>query len=168
MRKTITAVAWLAVLAVIGYLLFAPPVAPDVRLQRLSGEPVPLSEHRGEVVLVNFWSPECPPCIQEIPDLKEFQERYSDRDFTIVGVGVHFDKLGKGVTEADIQRIREADQRFDFNYPLYVDDGSVQKGFGGLTGVPEHVLLDRQGRIVHRMIGALRPEAMAEQVEKHL
>lgn len=168
MRKTLVAVAWLAVLGAIGYLLFAPPAAPDVRLQRLDGETVPLSDYRGQVVLVNFWSPECPPCIREIPDLKEFQERFAEDEFTILGVGVHFDELGKGVTDADIRRIRQAAQRYELNYPVLVDPGAVQAGFGGLTGVPEHILLDRQGRVVHRMIGALRPEAMATQVEKHL
>jgi thiol-disulfide isomerase/thioredoxin len=129
---------------------------------------VPLSEYRGQVVLINFWSPECPPCIREIPDLKDLQKRFSDRDFTILGVGVHFDELGKGVTEEDIRRIRRTRQRFDFNFPIFTDDGNVQAGFGGLSGVPEHVLVNRHGRVVHRMIGALRPEAMARQVEKQL
>src|SRR3989449_3489443 len=53
--------------------------APEFRLKDLKGQDVSLSQHRGKVVLVNFWATWCTPCRIEIPWLIELQEKYSSR-----------------------------------------------------------------------------------------
>ena len=60
--------------------------APDFTLQTFEGEPFTLSDHRGEVVVVNFWGSWCEPCIREMPAFQEVYETSGD-DVAFVGVG---------------------------------------------------------------------------------
>jgi cytochrome c biogenesis protein CcmG/thiol:disulfide interchange protein DsbE len=61
--------------------------APDFTLQTHDGEPFVLSEHRGEVVVVNFWGSWCEPCRKEMPALQSAWEDHQDDDIVFVGVG---------------------------------------------------------------------------------
>ena len=64
------------------------PAAPDVTFKDLDGERRPLSSLKGKVVVVNFWATWCDPCREEIPWLIEFQQKYADKGFTLVGVAM--------------------------------------------------------------------------------
>jgi thiol-disulfide isomerase/thioredoxin len=85
-------------LAATAALLFCTPMlaagtlqgtaAPDFALGGLSGPNMRLSEHRGEVVMLNFWATWCGPCRQEMPLLEEIHGRYRDAGFTVIGVNV--------------------------------------------------------------------------------
>lgn len=68
---------------------------PDVTFSELQGGDLPLASLEGKVVLVNFWATWCEPCREEIPWLIEFQDKYANRGFTILGVAM--DTEGKSV-----------------------------------------------------------------------
>lgn len=57
-------------------------------MKDLEGRDVTLGQFRGKVVLVNFWATWCGPCRIEIPWLMEFQQKYSSRGFTVLGVAM--------------------------------------------------------------------------------
>ena len=65
--------------------------APDFALKMPNGENSRLSEHRGEVVMINFWASWCAPCRQEMPLLEELYTQYQPLGFTILGVNVEAD-----------------------------------------------------------------------------
>ena len=46
-------------------------LAPDFELESLAGGKVSLSQYRGKVVILNFWTKTCPPCLEEMPSLVE-------------------------------------------------------------------------------------------------
>ena len=58
------------------------------QLTDLDGNPIRLSDLRGKGVWVNFWATWCPPCQQELPILRELQERYRDAGLEVVAVSV--------------------------------------------------------------------------------
>ena len=68
----------------------------DFTLSALDGSRWSLAEHRGKVVLVNFWATWCPPCRIETPDLVDTHKALNDRGFTVVGVSLDEDATGSG------------------------------------------------------------------------
>ena len=54
--------------------------APDLELSNLEGKKIKLSDYRGKVVVLNFWSKSCPPCLEEMPSLASLAHSLSHRD----------------------------------------------------------------------------------------
>jgi thiol-disulfide isomerase/thioredoxin len=77
------------------------PAAPEVTFKDLDGKDVTLASLKGKVVVVNFWATWCDPCREEIPWLIEFQQKYADKGFTLLGVAM--DEEGKPVVQPFVQ-----------------------------------------------------------------
>ena len=114
------------------------PVAPAVSLPRLEGGArAALADYRGTVVVLNYWASWCTPCRQESPLLERWQRRLAKRGGTVLGV----DSLD--VTADARAFVRE----FGLTYPMLRDrDGETQRRFG-VSGYPETLIVDRDGRI---------------------
>jgi len=114
------------------------PAAPAVSLPRLEGGArAALADYRGTVVVLNYWASWCTPCRQESPLLERWQRRLAKRGGTVVGI----DSLD--VTADARAFVRE----FGLTYPMLRDrDGETQRRFG-VSGYPETLIVDRDGRI---------------------
>lgn len=123
--------------------------APNFELETMEGDTFELADHRGRVVVVNFWATWCAPCLEEIPTFVEMQEEYGDRGLQFVGVSL--DQQGFEV-------VRPFARKMEINYPLVVDDGSLAKRFGGLQGVPTTYVVGTDGRIRNRIEGITTEE----------
>lgn len=104
-----------------------------------------MAEYRGNVVLVDFWATWCPPCIAEIPELKEIYEDYKEDGFLIVGMTV--DEGRKSAVAGKVEP-------FELPYPVGLADRSAREAFGGIRVVPTKFLLDRDGVIRETFVGA--------------
>ncbi len=63
--------------------------APIVMTQTVEGAVWSLEDYRGKVVLIHFWAVWCPPCVQEVPALKELYIKYKDHpDFILIGASL--------------------------------------------------------------------------------
>jgi peroxiredoxin len=78
---------------------------PDFTVTLLTGESLTLSDLRGKVVLVDFWSTNCAPCVKEIPAIKNVYTQYHPQGFEIIGISLDVDleKLTAFVRENDMQ-----------------------------------------------------------------
>ena len=114
------------------------PVAPALSLPRLEGgASAALADYRGTVVVLNYWASWCTPCRRESPLLERWQRRLAKRGGTVLGV----DSLD--VTADARAFVRE----FGLTYPMLRDrDGETQRRFG-VSGFPETLIVDRDGRI---------------------
>jgi cytochrome c biogenesis protein CcmG/thiol:disulfide interchange protein DsbE len=119
--------------------------APDFTLPTLTEQPVSLRNYRGNVVIVNFWATWCPPCIEEIPSLKEFAERLRGLRVTIIGVSVDQDSaaLERFVTRAQLP------------FPIARDPNQAVASRYGTFKFPESYVIDSEGRIAKKIIGAI-------------
>ena len=116
--------------------------APDFTLKTHGGGNLRLSEHRGEVILLNFWASWCGPCRQEMPLLDELHQRYGELGFSVLGVNVDKEPAKAAQLLRDIP----------VNFPVLLDDqGSVSASYD-VSAMPTTILIDRDGnmRYLHR------------------
>ncbi|MFD0853060.1 TlpA family protein disulfide reductase, partial [Actinomadura adrarensis] len=121
--------------------------APQVSGTTLEGEKVSLSQYKGDVVVVNFWASWCAPCRGEAPSLQQIHKETE-------GKGVRF----LGVAFKDAKPNAEAfERKFKITYPSLFDaDGQATLAFREVppNAIPTTLVLDRQGRVAARIIGA--------------
>ena len=119
--------------------------APEFQLPSLDGRTVNLSSYRGKVVMVHFWATWCPPCVEEIPTLERLHRAYFGRDLEILAVSV--DEGGAGAVGQFMQKNR-------FALPVLLNsDQSVSRAYGTFK-FPETYLVDREGVVRRKIIGA--------------
>jgi peroxiredoxin len=116
--------------------------APEVDLTTLDGKPLKVSELRGQVVLLNFWATWCVPCRSEIPSLNAMQRDLSGRGLKVLGVTTE--------DSADLVRDYQKDVRQEYTVALG-DAGVANKYAVGV--LPTTFIIDRQGRVRHKIIG---------------
>lgn len=116
--------------------------APEVDLKTLDGKSLKVSELRGQVVLLNFWATWCVPCRSEIPSLNAMQRDLSGRGFKVVGV----------TTEDSADLVRDYQKDVKQEYTVALGDAGVANKYA--VGVlPTTFIIDRQGRVRHKIIG---------------
>ena len=119
--------------------------APKWQLKDINGKLVTSEELKGKVVVVDFWATWCGPCRMEIPGYVEMVKKYGKDGFVVVGISL--DEGG-----ADV--VKPFGQKYGINYPLVMGDEAVQAAFGGIEALPTTFLIDREGQVRHRKIGA--------------
>lgn len=133
--------------------------APEFALRVMDSAPpdtVRLSEHFGDVVVVNFWASWCLACRDEHSDLSGAATAYAPHGVKFYGV-IYND------SESNARHwIREMGGQ---SYPSLVDARSRTAIDYGLYAVPETVIIDQQGRVVHKQIGPITARQLADIID---
>jgi peroxiredoxin len=137
--------------------------APDFTLPSLDGKNVSLSDYKGKVVLIDFWSTTCDPCLVEMPHLVSMYEKYKGKGFVILAVS-----LDGPETRSQVSTVVH-DKKMSF--PVLLDEEtSVVARYNPKRDMPFSVLVDKSGNIVKKTSG-YNPgdeEKLAAEVEKLL
>jgi len=133
----------------------AGPFAPDFTLSDLSGQTVSLEQHRGSVVLLDFWATWCGPCRMTIPLLAKLQKQYKDKGLVILGVSVDDPQL---VNDSDLLYYKKMAQ---IDYQLLRYNQKVMQDYfsGQQVAIPTMFVIDRKGRIRDKIVG-FQPETL--------
>lgn len=118
--------------------------AIDFVLTEMNGATFRLSDHKGKVVLLNFWATWCMPCREEIPDFIELQEEFKEEGLLLVGASLD---------EEGFDAVRPYAEEVGINYTMVIDEIGLAEQYGGHFAVPTSFLIDRKGKIRQRMIG---------------
>lgn len=133
--------------------------AEDFKTELLNGKIFQLSEHRGEVVVLNIWATWCAPCIAETKDLVDVYEKYKDDGLVILGTSV--DEQGRSVVVPFIKK-------YDVTYPITIDDGPVQEKYPPAMGIPTTYIIGKKGYIRYYAAGALSKKELKPRLERLL
>jgi peroxiredoxin len=133
--------------------------APAIEMPAVRGdEEVGLSDHRGELVVLDFWATWCTVCERQMPKLqKAIQKSELTDEITVILVNTQ--ESGEN-RRGKVERYLE---RRGLEYLTALDDGSVMQRYG-VQGLPTMVIIDRQGRITYTGAG-MHP---AEDIVAHL
>lgn len=125
------------------------PAAPDIDVPGVDSGRVSLVAHQGHVTLVNLWASWCGPCREEMPALDSLQRAFSMSDSAFA-----FVSLSDDVKASDARAFL---RQYRFTFPVGVGGGALRAQLHA-PGMPVTILVDRDGREVHRWIGYAGPE----------
>ena len=115
-----------------------------------------LADHRGKVVVINFWASWCPPCRDEAPVLEAAWRRYKGQDVVFLGIDI-WD------TEADARAYM---REFGITFPNLEDRrGRIAVEYG-VTGIPETYFVTPDGMISRKIIGAVTDALLVQGIEE--
>lgn len=133
--------------------------APNFALKDADGRTVQLSDYKGKVVLLNFWATWCAPCRLEIPWFVEFERKYKDRGFAVIGVSMDeggWDEVKPFLAENKV------------NYRMVLGDETVAREFGGIESLPTSFIIDRNGGVVAVHVGLVSKSKYEKDLESVL
>ncbi|OLB59335.1 MAG: hypothetical protein AUF60_10905 [Gemmatimonadetes bacterium 13_1_20CM_69_28] len=120
--------------------------APAFRAVNLrSGRPSSLADYRGRVVLLNVWATWCPPCRVEMPSLERLHGKLAGPDFAVVAVSID---------DGDASTVMAFVGELGLGFDVLQDKGGRIQQIYQTTGVPESFVIDRDGVIIKKVIGA--------------
>ncbi|MFA7383140.1 MAG: TlpA disulfide reductase family protein [Desulfurivibrionaceae bacterium] len=119
--------------------------APDFTLVDTKGKTWKLAELKGQVVFLNFWATWCPPCRQEMPSMQAVHASMAKDKFTMLAVLSNDDPALADAMAAKIGT----------TFPILIDPANKAGQAYGLTGVPETYIIDKQGILREKFIGAV-------------
>jgi cytochrome c biogenesis protein CcmG/thiol:disulfide interchange protein DsbE len=130
--------------------------APQLELTSLDGAQVSLEDLRGSVVLVNLWATWCPPCLQEMPTLNAFYEKYKDQGFVLIGVN----------QEESRDIVAPFVEDFGLSFPIWLDEKPLAQVAFKTVNLPSSYVIDRDGRIRLMWIGGISEKNLEQYVPK--
>ena len=118
---------------------------PNFTLRDETGKVVALSEFRGQIVVLNFWATWCPPCIDEMPSLNEFAEKYQGNGIQVIGLSV----------DENVAAYEEFLASNQISFLTLRDPAHNTSDIYGTFRFPETYIIDREGRLARKVIGAI-------------
>lgn len=152
---------WLVLMAVLFLVTaatsgWAASSAPDFTLKAVQdGKEYSLSQFKGKVVLINFFTFFCGPCRQEMPHLSQMGQELKGQGFQTLGIGL----------SSTPEQLKQIVTQLGLAYPVLQGNEAVSKAYGGVELVPLTFIIDRQGNIVHKILGARSKEEFEKLVK---
>jgi thiol-disulfide isomerase/thioredoxin len=109
----------------------------ELVLPVLEGGSLGLDEHRGKVVVVNFWASWCPPCIEEMPGIQRLAEEMRGKPFQVIAVNVGDDEL----------KVKRVVKHLGIGFPVLLDRDSAMFNRWGADVLPTTYVLDTEGAV---------------------
>ena len=132
---------------------------PAFTVRTLADSSITSQSLRGRVVLVNVWATWCLPCRAEMPLLEATWNRHKAAGLVL---------LGASVDTGDPQTVRDFITERGISYPIAIVGSDVIRALGGVVGYPTSVLIGRDGRVRHRVMGPIGPLSLEPAIRRAL
>ena len=111
--------------------------ALDFKVVDLNGQALSLEKYKGKIILLDFWATWCPPCIEQMPHLKQTYAKFKNQGFIIIGISLDrgLEPLKTFVSEENI------------TWPQHFDNGGHIAQMYSITHIPTTFLIDGKGII---------------------
>ena len=129
--------------------------AADFSLVDISGNTVSLSQMQGKVVVVNFFTVFCQPCRHEMPDLNAIYNENKDKGLAMVGICLN----------ADPNQLKALIKQLKLDYPVLLGTDKVSKDYGEIVAVPTTFIINKQGKIAEKIVGARKKDEFIQVIK---
>ena len=120
--------------------------APESSFILLDGSRLNVSQLKGKVTLVNFWATSCTTCVAEMPELMATYDKYHERGYETVAVAMSYAPPSYVVNFSETRKLP---------FKVAIDNtGAVAQAWGDIKLTPTTFLVNKQGEIVKRYVGA--------------
>ena len=130
--------------------------APKFELKDANGATVTPAEYKGKVVLLNFWATWCVPCKAEIPWFQEFDKKFKDKGFAVLGVSL--DEEGWNVVKPYVAERK-------IGYRMVIGSEEVSTLYGGIDSLPTTFMIDKEGKIAAIHTGLVSKATYQREIE---
>ena len=113
------------------------------KLKDLNGKMVGLSDYRGKIVFLNFWTTWCPTCRVEMPSMEKLHQKFKNQDFAMVTINL----------QESASQVKRFFKEYKLTFTALLDsDGEVGIRFR-INAIPTTYILDKDGQIIAKAIG---------------
>ena len=162
MPTTLTRRLALAALAIATLALSAcgKSEAPASTFVLLDGSSQTTADMKGKVTLVNFWATSCTTCVAEMPQIVATYDKYKDKGYDTIAVAMQYDPPSYVVNFAQTRKLP---------FKVAIDNtGKVAEAWGDVKLTPTTYIVDKQGQIVKKYVGAPNFDELHKLIEKLL
>ncbi len=115
---------------------------------------------KGKVTLVNFWATSCTTCVAEMPQIVATYDKYKDKGYDTIAVAMQYDPPSYVVNFAQTRKLP---------FKVAIDNtGKVAEAWGDVKLTPTTYIVDKQGQIVKKYVGAPNFDELHKLIEKLL
>ena len=154
------AVAAFAAVGAYVYLDTGRAAAPESTFVLLDGSSQTTADLRGKVTLVNFWATSCTTCVAEMPEIIATHQKFNSRGFDTIAVAMSYDPPSYVVNFAETRKLP---------FKVAIDNtGKVAQAWGDVKLTPTTYIVNKQGQIVKKYVGAPNFDELHKLIEKLL
>lgn len=150
----------LALLVLFFLSLTANKKVPEIRVTSITGEAFQLYQVKNNFTIINFWATDCPGCIKEMPGLAATYNQFRGQGLEIIAVSMSYDPPN---------HVLNFTQKNKIPFPVVLDvDGQIARSFEQIRLTPTSILIDKNGKIIDKVIGELDFNKLNALLKKHL
>ena len=138
----------------------AQDVAPESTFVLLDGSRQTTADMKGKVTLVNFWATSCTTCVAEMPQIVSTYDKYKAKGYDTLAVAMQYDPPSYVVNFAETRKLP---------FKVAIDNtGKVAQAWGDVKLTPTTYIVNKQGQIVKKYVGAPNFDELHKLIEKLL
>jgi len=116
-----------------------------------------ISSGKGKITIVNFWASWCPPCREEMPELKKVRDAYTQDQVLLLGISI----------DENAKSAEEAVTNFGLNYPAYLAEQDVYATFG-IQSIPRLLIYDAESKLIVDHVGPVTYEDLKKFIDEEV
>ncbi|MBM3360034.1 MAG: TlpA family protein disulfide reductase [Betaproteobacteria bacterium] len=160
-KKTLWLILVLLPLLILFFLSLATnKKVPEITVTSITGETIELYQEKNKFTIINFWATDCPGCIKEMPSLVALYNQFKGQGLQIIAVSMSYDPPNQ---------VLNFTQKNNIPFPVVLDlDSNIARSFENVRLTPTSILIDKNGKIIDKVIGELNFNKLNVLLKEHL
>ena len=137
--------------------------AIDFELKDQFGKIHQLSDYKGKIVYLTFWTTWCKNCVAELPILNQLYEEYGFNEDDVAILTIASPNVGR---EGDEEYIKSFIEQNGYTLPVLMDDGGMIASYYGIQAIPTNFVIKPDGTVLGYIPGRVGEETIRKLIEE--